>query len=128
MAPLVVGAVVAAFLLLMVALGLLGVLWQNVTRRTRELGLRRAAGASREAVHRQVLLELVLVTSLAIAPALVLVLQLPLLSLFDGIEPPLVIAAAVAAMLVVYALTTACGLYPSRVATRLAPADALRWE
>src|SRR5262249_37045726 len=38
-APLIVGAVVAAFLLLMVALGLLGVLWQNVTRRTRELGL-----------------------------------------------------------------------------------------
>jgi putative ABC transport system permease protein len=127
-APLVVGAVVAVFLLLMVALGLLGVLWQNVTRRTRELGLRRAAGASREAVHRQVLLELVLVTSLAVAPALVLVLQLPLLSLFDGIEPSLVIAAAVAAMLVVFALTTACGLYPSRVATRLAPADALRWE
>lgn len=128
MAPLAVGGVVAAFLLLMVALGLLGVLWQNVTRRTRELGLRRAAGASRRAVHRQVLLELLLITGLAVTPALVLVLQLPLLSLFDGIEPALVIAAAAAALLVVFALTTSCGLYPSRVATRLAPADALRWE
>jgi ABC-type antimicrobial peptide transport system permease subunit len=39
-----------------------------------------------------------------------------------------VVAAAVAAMVVVFALTTSCGLYPSRVATRLAPADALRWE
>ncbi len=128
LAPLVIAAVVAAFLLMMVALGLLGVLWQNVTRRTRELGLRRAAGASRQAVHRQVLLELSLVTSLAVAPALVLVLQLPLLSLFGGIEPGQVILAAVAALVVIFVLTLTCGLYPSRVATRLAPADALRWE
>jgi putative ABC transport system permease protein len=128
MAPLVVGGVVAGFLLLMVALGLLGVLWQNVTRRTRELGLRRAAGASRAAVHRQVMLELVLVTSLAVVPALLLVVQLPLLSLFEDLEPLLVVAAAATALVVVFALTVSCGLYPSRVATRLAPADALRWE
>ena len=127
-APLAVGGVVAAFLLLMVALGMLGVLWQNVTRRTRELGLRRAAGASRAAVHRQVLLELVLVATLAVVPALLLVVQLPLLSLFGELEPGLVAAAALAALVVVFALTVGCGLYPSRVATRLAPAEALRWE
>ena len=127
-APLIVGVVVAAFLLVMVALGMLGVLWQNVTRRTRELGLRRAAGASRAAVHRQVLLELVLVTTLAVVPALLLVVQLPLLSLFGELEPGLVVAAAAAALAVVFALTVGCGLYPSRVATRLAPAEALRWE
>ena len=38
---------VAVFLLLMVVLGLTGVMWQNVTRRTREIGLRRATGAHR---------------------------------------------------------------------------------
>ena len=48
--PLSVLAVVAGFLLLMVALGLSGVLWQNVTQRMREFGLRRAAGASGGAV------------------------------------------------------------------------------
>ena len=36
-----------AFLMLMVALGLLGVLWQTVTQRTREIGLRRAKGAAK---------------------------------------------------------------------------------
>jgi putative ABC transport system permease protein len=42
--PLVGVGLVAAFLMLMVALGLLGVLWQSVTQRTREIGLRRAKG------------------------------------------------------------------------------------
>jgi putative ABC transport system permease protein len=37
---------VAAFLLAMVALGLTGVLWLTVTQRTREIGLRRAKGAT----------------------------------------------------------------------------------
>jgi putative ABC transport system permease protein len=128
LAPLVVGGVVAAFLLLMVALGLLGVLWQNVTRRTRELGLRRAAGASRQAVHRQVQLELVLITTLAVLPALGLVVQLPLVWPFGALEPGLVVAATLASLLVIFALTLSCGLYPSRVATRLPPAEALRWE
>ena len=43
--PLIAVGLVAGFLMLMVALGLLGVLWQNVTQRTREMGLRRAKGA-----------------------------------------------------------------------------------
>ena len=44
--PVAAGSVIAAFLISMVALGLSGVLWQNVTRRTREIGLRRALGAT----------------------------------------------------------------------------------
>ena len=44
LAPLVFLGLVGLFLLLMVVLGLTGVLWQNVTRRTREIGLRRAKG------------------------------------------------------------------------------------
>ena len=45
--PLMIFGIVSGFLLLMVVLGLTGVMWQNVTRRTREVGLRRAAGAAR---------------------------------------------------------------------------------
>ena len=37
---------ITSFLMIMVGLGLVGVLWLNVTRRTAELGLRRAMGAS----------------------------------------------------------------------------------
>lgn len=126
MAPLVVMAVVAGFLLLMVGLGLLGVLWQNVTRRTRELGLRRAAGASRAAVQRQVLLELVLITSVAVLPAVLLVVQLPLLSL--DLDTRIIPVAVIAALVAIYGLAMLCAFYPSRMATRLAPAEALRWE
>ncbi|HEU4522522.1 MAG TPA: ABC transporter permease, partial [Thermoanaerobaculia bacterium] len=44
--PLTILAGIAAFLIVMVVLGLSGVLWQNVTRRRREIGLRRAIGAT----------------------------------------------------------------------------------
>jgi putative ABC transport system permease protein len=128
LAPLVIAGVIAFFLLLMVGLGLLGVLWQNVTRRTRELGLRRASGARRAAIHRQILLELVLVTSLALAPALVLVLQLPLLGLLGGLQPSVFAAAVVTALVAIYLLSLVCGLYPSWIAVRSEPAEALRWE
>ena len=128
MTPLVIGATVGAFLLLMVALGLLGVLWQNVTRRTRELGLRRAVGASLQAIRRQVLLELLLVASLAVLPALVLVLQLPLLEVIESLTTGVFAAAVVGALVLIYGLCIVCGLYPARIATRLEPAEALRWE
>jgi putative ABC transport system permease protein len=128
LAPLVIGGVIAGFLLLMVGLGLLGVLWQNVTRRTRELGLRRASGARRAAIHRQILLELVLITSLALAPALLLVLQLPLLGLLGSLQPAVFAGAVAAALVAIYVLSLVCGLYPSWIAVRSEPAEALRWE
>ena len=64
----------------------------------------------------------------AVLPALVLVVQLPLVWPFGALEPGLVVAATLASLLVIFALTLSCGLYPSRVATRLPPAEALRWE
>jgi len=33
-----------------------------------------------------------------------------------------------ASLAVIYALTLLCGLYPSRLATRVQPVEALRWE
>ena len=71
----------AGFLLLMVALGLTGVVWQNVTQRIREIGLRRAKGARIENIHRQILGELVVMTSLALLVGVLLVAQVPLLPL-----------------------------------------------
>ncbi|MES2350075.1 MAG: ABC transporter permease, partial [Pseudomonadota bacterium] len=57
MIPLVIMAVIAAFLLVMVAFGLFGVLWQNTTQRVPEIGLRRALGADAGAIYRQIVSE-----------------------------------------------------------------------
>jgi len=55
LAPLMAGALIVGFLMIMVALGLTGVLWQNVTQRTKEIGLRRANVATSLRIHRQIL-------------------------------------------------------------------------
>lgn len=129
-APLSLLAIVAGFLLLMVALGLTGVVWQSVTQRLREFGLRRAAGAAGAAVQRQVLAEMAVMTTFALLAGTLLLAQLPFLPLPREMGfSPLVFAGAVALSAgAIYCLTLACGWYPSRLATRIPPAEALRYE
>jgi len=128
LAPLLVLGLVAAFLLAMVALGLIGVLWQNVTRRAREFGLRRATGASQSDIQRQVLMEITLTAALGLAVGLVLVAQIPLVAFLSFVSPLVIAAGAVTAVVVVVGIAVAAGAYPSWLATRMAPADALRSE
>ncbi len=126
--PLFAGGVIGLFLISMVALGLTGVLWQNVTRRTREIGLRRAMGASGTRVHRQILGEVALLATIALIVGSVIVWQLPVLGVFSIVAPSAFVAGFVGALATIYALTLLCGLYPSWLASRLQPADALRYE
>ncbi len=126
---LLVPAVIAIFVLLMVALGLIGVLWQNVTARTREFGLRRANGASAGVIRRQVLLELVILASFALVPGALFGFQMTALPIPDYIVPGRVIIAGVAVSVVaIYLVVLACGWYPSRMATAIRPAEALHYE
>jgi putative ABC transport system permease protein len=127
-APVVIGGIIALFLISMVALGLTGILWQSVTRRTREIGLRRAMGASGPGVHKQILVEVVLLTTLAVIVGVIIVWQLPLLGVFSVVSPPAFTMAFLVSLATIYALTVTCGLYPSWLASRLTPADALRYE
>lgn len=128
LAPLVAGGIVALFLISMVALGLTGVLWQNVTKRTREIGLRRSMGASGKDVNTQILLEVCLLTTIALVVGSIIVLQLPILGAFTIVTPAAFSAGFALALATIYALTVLCGLYPSWLASRLQPADALRYE
>ncbi len=126
---LIVGGIVAFFLLLMVALGLLGVLWQNLLQRTREIGLRRAMGASRGEVHRQIILEQLLLTTLGILVGTVVVIQLPVLDVFGStLRPEVFMSGLVLALVSMYLLAAVCALYPSTMASRVQPAEALRYE
>jgi putative ABC transport system permease protein len=128
LSPILTGAVVALFLILMVALGLTGVLWQNVTRRTREIGLRRAMGAPGSSVHRQILIEVALLATIALIIGSIIVWQLPILGAFSVVTPTSFTIGFIGALATIYALTVLCGLYPSWLASRLQPADALRYE
>jgi putative ABC transport system permease protein len=126
--PVITGGIVALFLISMVTLGLTGVLWQNVTKRTREIGLRRAIGASSHHVHRQILAEVVLLASVAVVIGAVIVFQLPVLGIFSLVTKPAFVIGLAGALATIYGLTILCGLYPSWLASRLQPADALRYE
>jgi putative ABC transport system permease protein len=127
--PLVILAVIAAFLLVMVAFGLFGVLWQNTTRRIPEIGLRRALGADAGAIYRQIISEQFLLSSGAIMVALVLLVQLPLTGVFgEALNWMVFIGAALLSATVIYLLSLLCSLYPGWRAARLSPTEALHYE
>jgi len=127
-APMAAAAIVVSFLMVMVALGLVGVVWQSVSRRTREIGLRRACGAPASKIHLQILGELLVISTVGLALGLLLVLQLPLLDLVGFLSTEVYIYSLVASLAVIYGLTLVCAIYPSRLATRVQPVEALRWE
>lgn len=126
--PVIVISLVAAFLMLMVGLGLTGVLWQNVTQRTREIGLRRAKGATVRDIHQQILGELFVITSLGLAAGSIVAIQFPLLAIIGPVGASVYAWSFLISVLVIYALTTLCGLYPSWMASRIQPAAALHYE
>jgi putative ABC transport system permease protein len=126
--PLLIGGTAAAFLLIMVAMGLMGVVWLNVTRRTRELGLRRALGASAGGVRLQVMGELLALTSAAVGVGAIVFLQAPLLGIAGWVGWPMYGLGVLNSLVILYALVVVCGLYPSWLATRVPPARALHYE
>ena len=129
MVPLIVLAVIAAFLLLMVAFGLFGVLWQTTTQRIPEIGMRRAAGATRGDIYFQIVVEQVLLTSLAILVGLILLVQLPITGVFgENLNWPLFLTAALGSMAIMAMVSVLCAVYPAWRASRLSPTEALHYE
>jgi putative ABC transport system permease protein len=119
---------IAGFMLIMVALGMVGVLWQSVARRRREIGLRRAVGATGRAVSLQVLGELLVVTTAGLLLGAALAVQLPLLGVVGWVGTGVYAVAMGLAALTIYGLTVASALYPSWLATQVQPAEALHYE
>ncbi len=128
LAPLIIAGVIAGSLILMVALGLTGVVWQNVTRRTRELGLRRALGASGRSVHLQILAEVMIVSSIGLILGLAVGVQFPLMGALGFLEEGVFAAALALAAVLILLLSAACALYPAWLASRVQPAEALHYE
>ncbi len=128
LAPLVFVGLVGLFLLLMVVLGLTGVVWQNVTRRTREIGLRRAKGSTRAQIVLLIVGEVLVVTAFGVFPALALLIQVPLLGALPVIGTGVYLSSLAGSVAVMFLLTALCALTPARMAMRLSPAEALHDE
>lgn len=126
--PLFILAIVAGFLILMVGMGLVGVLWQNVAQRSKEFGLRRALGATGDDIRGQVLGEMLALTTLAVLAGSILFLQIPMLKLPGFITLRTSLAAIAASMVVLYPFVSLCSLYPSWLASAVQPVEALQHE
>lgn len=126
--PLSILATVVGFLLIMVAMGLFGVLWQNINRRTQEIGLRRALGASKNEIQGQVIGELVILALFSIIFTLAFLVQLPLLSLLDSMTWSSFWLSIASTTVVILFIVVLCALYPSRAAIKMPPAEALHYE
>jgi len=126
--PLAIGSVVATALISMVGMGLVGVLWQNVGRRTSELGLRRALGATARQVQFQIMGELGALATISLLIGTIIFLQAPFL--FPDLKlswNECLLGLALSA-LVTGIFVSACSFYPSWLASRIQPSQALQYE
>lgn len=120
---------IAGISLLVGGIGVMNIMLVSVTERIREIGLRKALGATPRAILRQFLVEASLLGLvggvLGLALGVVGTLVLP-----HFISQPVVIsaAAAVGALFVSLVIGVGAGVYPASRAARLAPIDALRSE
>jgi len=121
-------SVIAGFLIFNVALGLFGILWNSISRRRGEIGLRRAVGADAGSVSRQILGESLVLATFAIILGTFLALQAPIFGLTNSVgNIPFLFAIACAALMI-YLIVSICALYPSWLASRIQPAEALHYE
>jgi putative ABC transport system permease protein len=125
--PVIVLSIVAGFLVINVALGLFGVLWQNISTRQAEIGLRRSIGASSNQIYRQIITEAAILVTLAVVPGAIIVSQLGAFDVIN-ITPAVYMASFAISGLVIYCLVIACALYPATIASRISPSEALHAE
>jgi putative ABC transport system permease protein len=120
---------IAGISLLVGGIGVMNIMLVSVTERIREIGLRKALGATPPLIRRQFLLEAsVLGLTGGALGVLLAVLGTELLPHAIGYPISLSAAASVGALLVAMAIGLVFGVYPASRAARLAPIDALRSE
>jgi len=125
--PAIIAVVVAAFLIINVALGLFGVLWYNINKRRGEIGLRRAVGATGNAISQQLVGEALVLSTFALIIGSFFAVQFPLLNVFD-LPASVYIIAMLLAIAFIYILVIICALYPGKQAAAIYPAVALHEE
>ncbi|WP_213803262.1 ABC transporter permease [Granulicella sp. dw_53] len=117
------------------AVGIINIMLVTVTERTREIGLRKALGATNRSILVQFFLEGLMLTGISGvigivgAAALMFVLGRAMGNNTMGFDPPRLVPWSAAMALITLALSgVIAGLYPARRAAMLEPVEALRKE
>ena len=115
------------------AIGIINIMLVSVTERTKEIGLRKALGATYRAILTQFFVEGAFLTAfsggIGLAIATGFVTLLAMLPSPEGFDTPRIIPASALAAIGSLAIAgIAAGLYPARKAALLPPVEALRQE
>ncbi len=126
---------IAAISLIVGGIGIMNIMLVSVTERTKEIGLRKAIGATNNNILTQFLLEAVILTGLGgmigiiLGSGLAFVISL-LISRFGGLDWQYTFpyGAAILGLIVSSLVGLIFGIYPARQASRKSPMEALRYE
>jgi len=125
---LLLGAI-AGISLLVGGIGIMNMMLTTVTERTREIGLRKAIGATKGDISRQFIAEAITLTILGgIIGVLIGYLASLIVSKFGGITTAVSIQSVILAFSVSAAIGIVFGYYPAHRAAKLNPIQALRYE
>ena len=110
-----------------VLFGMFGVIWYKINRRVPEIGLRKSVGATITRIFREVLSEAYLITLFGLLAGIVIIIQFPLLGVFD-FSIPVYLLSILITSLIMFLLVGIFTLLPARKAAKIQPAMALHEE